>query len=128
LLFLPGRTAPFVKPDKPTESISYFDVPAERALRKRPRRSATKSERGTAIARRLKAMAGSWRELRFSELLALRANDPGLLLVLYCQLVGLNPGSQLPAGVSFMTMIDALLDAEALQRQADAAPDKTTVE
>jgi hypothetical protein len=70
-------------------------------------------------------MAVSWREQRFGELLALRANDPALLVSLYCQLVGLYTSSQLPPGVSFMTMIDALLDAEALQRQSDASSDKS---
>jgi hypothetical protein len=71
------------------------------------------------------AMAASWREQRFGELLALRSNDPALLVSMYCQLVGLCTSSQLPPGVSFMTMIDALLDAEALQRQSDASSDKS---
>jgi hypothetical protein len=70
-------------------------------------------------------MAGSCREQRFGELLALRAHDPAMLISLYCRHVGLGTSSQLPAGISFMTIIDALLDAESLQRQADAAPDKT---
>jgi hypothetical protein len=48
-----------------------------------------------------------------------------MLISLYCRHVGLGTSSQLPAGISFMTIIDALLDAESLQRQADAAPDKT---
>jgi hypothetical protein len=70
-------------------------------------------------------MAGSWREQRFSELLALRASDPVTLISMYCQLAGLGASNQLPAGVSFMSMIDALLDAEALKRQGDAEADKS---
>ena len=65
-------------------------------------------------------MAESWRSLCWAQLHALLTEDPKQIVTMYCRIVGQSPSSQLPSNVSFMTMIDAILDAEALQRHNDA--------
>jgi hypothetical protein len=54
----------------------------------------------------------NWREMRAAELRELRQCDPIKLLAMYRNLVGLGVDSQLPQGVSFTAMIEALLDDE----------------
>ena len=54
-----------------------------------------------------------------AELRDLRASDPVKLLAMYRHLAGLGVDNQLPRGVSFMSMIDALLDDEGKRRLVD---------
>ena len=60
-----------------------------------------------------------WRQIRRAELVELRSADPVKLLALYRGLKGLGVDSRLPPGVSFTSMIDALLDEEARRRERE---------
>lgn len=47
----------------------------------------------------------------------MRATDPAQIIAIYQGIVGLQPDRQLPYGVSFTAMIEAILDYE--EREGD---------
>jgi hypothetical protein len=57
------------------------------------------------------------REHRVGELRVLQSTNPRSLIAQYCEVVGESPGTQMPHGVSFSRMIDAIVDHEALTEQ-----------
>jgi len=63
-------------------------------------------------------MTQSWMERRAADLHVLQSTDPAQIISLYCKTAGLSPSVQVPQGVSFHRMIEAILAHEA----AAAAP------
>ena len=64
-------------------------------------------------------MGWTWREYRLSELVGLKATDPAKLISMYRSVARLTIDGQLPHDVSFMRMIEAIINDEAAQRHAD---------
>jgi hypothetical protein len=64
----------------------------------------------------------SWREHRMDELMQIRTSDPMKLICMYRYLKGLGECNQLPYGVSFTSMIRAILDDEANQQSSQFLP------
>ena len=52
---------------------------------------------------------------------ALQTNDPRELLAKYCEITGQLASSQLPHGVSFSRMIDAIVNFEAASEKSPVA-------
>jgi len=65
-----------------------------------------------------RVMTQSWMERRAADLHALQATDPAQIISIYRKTAGLSPSVQVPQGVSFYRMIEAILAYEA----AAAAP------
>jgi hypothetical protein len=66
-------------------------------------------------------MSDSWRERRRAELAAPRSLELLRLVLLYREARGLDLYEQLPAGLSFSEMIDAIVEHESEQLQRAAA-------
>ena len=66
-------------------------------------------------------MDDAFRERRTGELRALQTNDPRELLAKYCEITGQLASSQLPHGVSFSRMIDAIVDFESASEKSPVA-------
>lgn len=49
---------------------------------------------------------------RVAELRALQQSDPRALIEIYCKITGELSSSQMPGGVSFSRMIEAIVDRE----------------
>jgi len=64
------------------------------------------------------AVDETMRQRRVSELRVLQLNNPRNLIDQYCKIAGESPGSQLPHGVSFSRMIEAIVDNEALAEKS----------
>ena len=62
-----------------------------------------------------------FRERRIAELRALQSSDPRELIAKYCEIAGEPTGNQLPHGVSFSRMIDAIVDFEATSEKSPVA-------
>ena len=65
----------------------------------------------------------TWRDYRLSELVALKVSDPAKLIAMYRHVAGLTVNGQLPHEVSFLRMIEAILEGEAAKRLAEGASD-----
>ena len=65
-----------------------------------------------------RVMTQTWMERRAADLRVLQATDPAQIISTYRKTAGLSPSVQVPQGVSFYRMIEAILAYEA----AAAAP------
>ena len=66
-------------------------------------------------------MDEAFRERRAAELRALQSNDPRELIAKYCEISGSPASNQLPHGVSFSRMIEAIVNFEATSEKSPVA-------
>ena len=58
-----------------------------------------------------------------SELRTLQSCNPRELITKYCEITGQPAGNQLPHGVSFSRMIEAIVDSESVSEKSAVATD-----
>jgi len=63
-------------------------------------------------------MDAAEREQRIAELRRMQLSNPRDLIEHYCRIAGAMSGSQMPRGVSFSRMIDAIVEYEATTRSS----------
>ena len=66
-------------------------------------------------------MDDACRERRVAELRILQSSDPRELVAKYCEISGELASNQLPHGVSFSRMIEAIVDFEATSEKSPVA-------
>ena len=66
-------------------------------------------------------MDDAFRERRVAELRVLQSSDPRELLAKYCEISGELASNQLPHGVSFSRMIEAIVNFEATSEKSPVA-------